>query len=98
MAVRLDREVYEGARADLGDLRILDDTGALAPFVLDRGQRRCDPAPPRPLIRNRGWRGDRALSAVLDFGRRTRKPRLQLELSGDNFRRRVAVEGSDDGE
>ena len=97
-AVRLDREVYEGAREDLGDLRILDDAGAVVPFVLDRGLFARDPVHRRPAIRNRGWRGDGALSAVVDFGGRARKSRLRLELSGDNFRRRVAVEGSEDGE
>jgi hypothetical protein len=49
------------------------------------------------VIRNRGWRADGAATAVLDFGRRLGKRRLQLRLSGDNFRRRVAVEGGDDG-
>jgi hypothetical protein len=96
-AVRVDRAVYEGARADLGDVRVLDEEGALVPFVVDRGQGARVTAPPRPVIRNRGWRSDRALTAVLDFGGRARRSRLRLELSGDNFRRRVAVEGSEDG-
>jgi len=34
---------------------------------------------------------------VLDFGERVSKERLALRLSGENFRRRVTVEGSDDG-
>jgi hypothetical protein len=34
---------------------------------------------------------------VLDFSERVSKDRLALRLSGENFRRRVSVEGSDDG-
>ena len=94
--VRLDRDVYEAARADLGDLRVLDDRGRDVPYVIDRADRLGLPEA-RPGIRNRGWSADGAATAVLDFGRRLGKRRLQLRLSGDNFRRRVAVEGGDDG-
>lgn len=96
VSVRLDRDVYEAARADLGDLRVLDERGRDIPYVIDRGERLGLPEA-RPGIRNRGWTADGAATAVLDFGRRLDKRRLQLRLSGDNFRRRVAVEGSDDG-
>lgn len=94
--VRLDRDVYEAARADLGDLRVLDVRGHDVPYLIDRAE---PPGLPeaRPAIRNRGWNADGAATAVLDFGRRLGKRRLQLRLSGDNFRRRVSVEGSDDG-
>jgi hypothetical protein len=96
VAVRLDREVYEGARADLGDLRVVDPGDREVPYVIDR----ADPAgvaeEVRPVLRNRGWGADGSATAVLDFGRRLPKRRLQLRLSGDNFRRRVTVEGGDD--
>ncbi len=32
----LDRDVYEGARADLADLRVLDETGAQSPPQIGR--------------------------------------------------------------
>jgi hypothetical protein len=49
VAVRLDRDVYEGARADLGDLRVVDGRGREVPYVIDRGAagqfaRECRPA------------------------------------------------------
>ena len=94
--VRLDRDVYEAARADLGDLRVSDERGRDVPYVIDRAEPLGLPEA-RPAIRNRGWSADGAATAVLDFGRRLGKRRLQLRLSGDNFRRRVAVEGGDDG-
>jgi len=96
VSVRLDRDVYEAARADLGDLRVLDEGGRDVPYVIDRAERLGLPEA-RPVVRNRGWKADGAATAVLDFGRRLGKRRLQLRLSGDNFRRRVAVEGGDDG-
>ena len=95
VAVRLDRHVYEAARADLGDLRVRTGAGSV-PYALDRGF--LPPLPERRgEIRNRGVAPGGAATAVLDFGERVPKERLALRLSGDNFRRRVAVEGSDDG-
>jgi hypothetical protein len=97
VAVRLDRDVYEGAREDLGDLRVVDERGREVPHLIDRAEP-SRPAPEvRPEIRDRGWRADGSATAVLDFGGRLRKRRLDLRLSGDNFRRRVAVEGTDEG-
>lgn len=95
VAVRLDRDVYEAAREDLGDLRVLDGSGREVPFLLDRAGRGAVVASVRPEIRNRGWRADGSATAVLDFGRGLVKRRLELRLSGDNFRRRVAVEGGE---
>jgi hypothetical protein len=97
VAVVLDRHVYEAARADLGDLRILDSGGDDVPYVLDRGRGEDRPEV-RPRMRNRGHHRDRSATVVLDFGARFAKDRIALGLSGDNFRRRVQVEGSDDGE
>lgn len=96
-ALVLDRDVYESARADLGDLRLLDPSGREVAYVLDRGGTSARSGPVRPEVRNRGWRADGAATAVLDFGARVAKRRLTLRLSGDNFRRPVSVEGSDDG-
>ena len=95
-AVRLDRHVYEAARADLGDLRVFDPGGQPVPYVLDRGL--VPPGPERrPRLRNRGTLDGGVATAVLDFGERVHKHHLTVRTSGDNFRRRVSVEGSDDG-
>jgi hypothetical protein len=97
-AVRLDRDVYEAARADLGDLRVLDGRGREVAYVIDRGDLGAPFVEVRPEVRNRGFRPDGAATAVLDFGRRLAKHRLELRLSGDNFRRRATVEGGDGAE
>lgn len=96
VAVRLDREVYEAARADLGDLRVADPAGQDVPYLVDTGRPAASPEL-RPRVLNRGWRADGAATAVLDFGEPARKSRLALRLSGDNFRRSATVQGSDDG-
>ncbi len=96
VAVGRDRAVYAEARADLADLRVQDDVGTLVPFVID-----CDPGgPPRrlsPRVSNRAFVAGRVATATLDFGERIRKSALRLSLPGDNFRRRVVVEGGNDG-
>ena len=80
VAVRLDRDVYEAARADLGDLRVVDGRGREVAYVIDRGELRAPVVEVRPGVRNRGWRADGAATAVLDFGRRLAKHRLALRL------------------
>ncbi len=96
MAVRLDRRVYESARPDLADLRVVDEGGGLVPFLLDRGRESGAGGDLHPIIRNRAWLEDGSASAVLDFGGRFSRRGLTLGLSGRNFRRRVTVEGSDE--
>ena len=96
VAVDLDRDVYAGARADLADVRVVDDTGRRVPFVLDR-EAPAPPQPLRPAVLNRGFVAGRTATATLDFGQKVRKSSLRVSLPGENFRRRVEVEGSDDG-
>jgi Protein of unknown function (DUF3999) len=95
-AVVLDRDVYDAARADLGDLRVTTaaQPGRLVPYVLDRGAATARRATPRVI--DRGFTRGQVETATLDFGARAWKREVGLSLSGDNFRRRVVVEGSDD--
>lgn len=88
----LDRDVYENARPDLADLRITDDEGREVPYLLARvGER--PPEVARPVRRDPSYiRGSKAM-VTLDFGAPTLKSHLTLALSGDDFRRRVSVEG-----
>ncbi len=94
----LDAHVYEMARLDLGDLRVVDESQRSVPYFLERSRRRSRDRLVQPAILNRGFVRGKSASISLDLGVRTMKHRLELELSGDNFRRRVHVEGSEDGE
>lgn len=98
IAVTLDKDVYERARSDLGDLRVIDEAGAPVPYVLERAASETIEERVLPSIRDRGFSRGRSESLTLDFGRPFAKRDLVLSLSGDNFRRRVTVEASDDGE
>ncbi len=93
VVLTLDRAVYEDARADLGDLRILDDQGQSVPYLLERVTEDAGPAPRPPLVINRAFVKGQSAEATLDFGGPILKSEILLELSGDNFRRRVVVDG-----
>ncbi len=94
VAVVLDRDVYDAAREDLGDLRVVAADNRSVPYVLDRGSAATTRVTPRLI--DRGFRRGRSEVVTLDFGDLTWKREIGLPLSGDNFRRRVVVEGSDD--
>lgn len=93
VVVTLDAAVYEGARADLGDLRVVDAAGAEVPYLVERVADEPLLPPQHPQIGNRVFRRGQEAQATLDFGVPTLKSQLTLSLSGDNFRRRVKVEG-----
>jgi len=92
VTVALDRDVYESARGDLGDLRIVDDQDRPVPYLLERVGEEA-PTLQRPLMLNRGFVRGQSATATLDFGGPVLKRDLVLSLSGDSFRRRVVVEG-----
>lgn len=93
VVVTLDRDVYERARRDLGDLRVLDDRDRQAPYLLETARDEPDAAPRRPRVLNRTFVRGRSSSVTLDFGSPVLKSAIALSLGGDNFRRRVLVEG-----
>jgi hypothetical protein len=93
VVVTLDQAVYEGARADLGDLRVRDAQDAEVPYLLERVDDQPLRPIERPLVRNRAFVRGQQAEATLDFGAPTLKSHVTLSLSGDNFRRRVKVEG-----
>ncbi len=89
--------VYPGARADLADLRVVDDRGRETPFVL----REEPSAGLRPVIgqeiRDHVLLED-GVQFVVDVGpSRRRHDRLHLWTPDVDFRRRVRLESSHDG-
>jgi len=93
VALTLDPAVYESAREDLGDLRVLDAAGTEVPYLVERAFEENPRPEQRPNIVNRAFTRGRQAEATLDFGGPTLTSQLTLTLSGDNFRRRVKVEG-----
>jgi hypothetical protein len=92
MVLTLDRDVYERARADLGDLRVREGETEI-PYLLEHVSEEVPRPVQHPQIHNRVFRRGEEAQATLDFGAPTLKSQLTLSLSGDNFRRRVKVEG-----
>lgn len=95
-AIVLDRHVHAEARPDLQDLRVVDEQGRLVPFLLEQATIAADTRLEGAVL-NREFVAGRTESLTVDFGAAIRKTAIVLSLSGDNFRRRVSVEGSDDG-
>jgi hypothetical protein len=92
-------EVFDEAQATLDDLRVVDDGGALVPHVLHWGRVREVPQvewQPARLL-NQAYAPGRYGRVVADFGASVEKNRVKVTISGTNYRRRVLVEGSDDG-
>jgi hypothetical protein len=100
VVVTLDRDVYEQARPDLGDLRVVDDQGADAPYLR---QGMTDDLRPEVSFRTpprlrRGFVRGQGATATLEFDAPVLKSELLLSLSGEAFRRRVKVEGKAKGD
>lgn len=89
--------VFDGARHDLGDLRLRDASGAEIPFALrvrKPGEERV-PIEAREFNRTHAEDGTAELSLDLGDGGYEHNE-VEIRTAGDNFRRRATVEGSSD--
>ena len=92
-------ELADAAAPDLRDIRIVDGEGGLVPYLVDRPERREQEQIPRQArLLNRTYEQGEYERVVLDFGASIEKDQIRVELSGRNYRRRAALEGSSDGE
>ncbi len=92
-------EILDKSRPDLHDVRLLDDRGELAPYVLHWGRERGHVEEVWRSARylNRTYQPSEYMRVTADFGEAVEKNRLKVQCSGANFRRRVLLEGSEDG-
>ena len=95
--VSLSPEVLDAARADLGDVRIIDERGIEIAYALHRV------APPAEYVEwlpaklfNRTYRSGKSSSVTVDFGRAFLKDRIKVTTRGSDFRRQVRIESSHD--
>lgn len=94
----LAAEVFDGARADLGDLRLYDPSGTEVPYALRvrRPDNRDEEIPTRTF--NRSKSPDGASELTLDLGPKPGEHNdVEVQLPGTNYRRHARLEGSDDG-
>jgi len=96
----LPPEVFAKARADLADLRLTDEAGRIVPYVLrvDRGTagKSLSYQPKRTF--NPTFLPGKQSSVTLDFGSKAKRTDIDVDTPGTNFRRRVLVEASPDGQ
>lgn len=95
-ALTLTPEIYNVARTDLVDIRLIDRDGNQIPYVLARNEDRTETVKYNSGILNSSTDANGNILATLDFGGQTVKNSIEVETTGDNFRRAVKVEGSND--
>jgi hypothetical protein len=98
-SINLTAEVLEQARDDLADLRLLDSNGGEIPFAA-RVRRDVDETRrinTREFNRAKVAGGIAELTVDLGEGGGTHNE-VEVSTSGENFRRQVEVDGSDDGQ
>ena len=92
----LTPDIYDAARIDLADIRLLDAHGQQVPYVLAKPRDITDRLKYSPSLINRSTNEDGAAMVTLDFGKQVVKNRVEVETGGNNFRRAVKIEGSND--
>jgi hypothetical protein len=95
-ALILTPEVYSVAKTDLADIRLINNDGNQIPYVSARDEDLTETVRYSPAILNRSTDANGNALLTLDFGAVTIKNCIEVDTSGDNFRRAVKVEGSND--
>jgi hypothetical protein len=92
----LTPDVYDAARPDLGDIRLVDAHGEQVPYVLVKPKDTMEERKYELTVINRSTNVDMAAMVTLDFGKKEVKNSIEVMTRGNNFRRTVKVEGSSD--
>ncbi len=90
--------VHEVARLNLTDLRIFTENDSEVAYVVRKGEGATEIIPLEVKLYNRSFIPRESSSVTADFGKKTLKNRIKIDTSGTDFRRKVRIEGSDDGE
>lgn len=93
--IPLNGEIYDQARGDFGDLRIIDEVSKEIPFVVYLPERKAGKVMQTATIINQGIKEGEFTTLTLDLGERLDPVnRIELDISSANFLRQVNVEGS----
>ena len=82
-------------KGDLSDIRITDARGIEVPYAVVRDAGRSVETVPSGTMLNREYADPATSRITVDFGAPVAKNRITVRTAGDNFRRRVKIEGSD---
>ncbi len=95
--IPLNGEVYDKAREDFGDLRLIDEAGKDVPIAVYSQERKATKVMQAAGIINKGIKEGEFTTLTVDLGERKGPVnRIELEISSKNFLRQVKVEGSTD--
>jgi len=92
----LTPEIYDAARLDLADIRLLDAQDRQVPYVLAKARDITERLKYSPALINRSTNTEGSAMVTLDFGKQVVKNSVEVETGGNNFRRAVKIEGSND--
>ncbi len=91
-------EIFNQSQTTLHDLRVIDKSDRLVPHVIHWGRvqemRQLEWIPARLI--NATFVPGKYAAVVADFGEATEKSHVRITLSGQNYRRRALIEGSND--
>jgi hypothetical protein len=90
--------VHEVARGDLADLRVFTISGTETGYVVQKREGRTEIIPLKAKLYNQSFLPGEQSSVTADFGTKALKNKIKIQTTGTNFRRKVRIEGSDDGE
>jgi hypothetical protein len=92
----LTPDIYNAAKSDLGDIRLIGPSGEQVPYILTRPKDITEKVKYRPLLINRSTNETGAALVTLDLRKKVMKNSVDVETAGNSFRRAVKVEGSND--
>lgn len=96
VGVELDNEVFANAKADFSDLRIVDKEGMEIPYVLRSETTQREIVDHSPRMLNLSHVPGSHTSFVADFGGNVAHNQIKISTNSKNFRRKVAISGSND--
>ena len=92
----LTPEIYNRARRDLRDLRVVANRSEDMGFIHRTPRPHSYKVPQKGRLYNRSYVPNKSSSLTVDFNRKQMKNSLDILTEGANFRRKVLIQGSDD--
>lgn len=93
----LTPEIFDASLGDLSDLRLVTSDGAEVGFVITFPEEGAVRTPIPVKLINRAYDPGKFSQVTADFSTKVLKNRIEVLTPGTNFRRRVRIEGSDNG-
>lgn len=93
----LPPDVLDRSRPDSADLRLFGNDGKEIPYIVEEAKSAVPSAEASARVYNRSFLAGKSSSATADLGVKALKNRVRVVTAGDDFRRKIAIEGSDDG-